>query len=842
MILALRLAWRELRRGAPGLRIVLACLALGVAAIAGVGSLREGVERGLAADGRRILGGDFEIDTGAQPLPAAARAWLTAHGARLSAIVRMRSMLIAPSGERMLVDLKAVDPAWPLVGAAGLRPAGPLAAALAAEGGAEGGGFFGLLAQPLVLDRLGLHVGDTVRLGRASFTLRGALTDEPDRVATASIFGPRVLIAAAALPATGLVQPGSMLEHGLRAVLVEGADPAATVRALRAAFPDQGWRIRLSGDALPGARRFIDQNGLFMTLVGLTALLVGGIGVANGVRAWLEARAQSLAVLRCIGAPGRLVFQVCLVQVMALAAAGVLAGLAVGAALPALARALLADLLPVPPRLGLYPGPLALAAAYGLLTAACFALLPLGRTLSIPAAALFRDALLPAPGRPGRRLLAAVLGLAAALVALTVATAPDRGFALWFCAGALATLAVFRLGALAVERLARLAPRLASPAARLGLANLHRPGAPTAQMLVSLGLGLSTLATVALIEGNMRQQIVRDIPANAPSFYFVDIQPDEVARFDAILRASPGVTKVDEVPSLRARLVSVAGVPAERVRAAPGTEWALRGDRGLTYAAAPPPGTHLVAGAWWPPDYAGPPLVSFDAGLARGWGVHVGDVLRVNVLGRDLDLRVASLREIDWRSLALNFALVASPGALAGAPAAYIAAVKVAPEQAGALLRTVTDALPNVTGISVTDVLDAIAALLGQLGAALGATGTLTLAAGALVLAGAVAAGQRRRVQEAVILRALGARRGQILLAWLVEFGTLGAAAGVIAALVGVVASLGVMHFVLHAEWSFLPGVLAATLLGAMALMLALGYAATARALAAKAGPMLRNE
>jgi putative ABC transport system permease protein len=278
------------------------------------------------------------------------------------------------------------------------------------------------------------------------------------------------------------------------------------------------------------------------------------------------------------------------------------------------------------------------------------------------------------------------------------------------------------------------------------------------------------------------------------------------------------------------------------VKATPDTAWALRGDRGLTYAAAEPDDTHLVSGSWWPADYRGKPLLSFDANLARGWGVGLGDVIRVNVLGRDIDLTIASLRDIAWRSLGLNFAMVASPGLLEHAPQMHIATVRAAPDVQGTLLRAVTDALPNVSGIRVADVLAAIGQLLAQLGTALIASGSLTLVAGALVLAGAVAAGQRRRVREAVILKTLGASRAQVRAAWLVEFGVLGLAAGIIAAGVGTLASLAVVRYVMGTAWSFLPGTLAATVIGCVVLMLVFGFVATEAALRAPAAPLLRNE
>jgi putative ABC transport system permease protein len=834
MILALTIARRELRGGVRGLWIVLLCLALGVGVIAAVGTLRAAVDAGLAADGRALLGGDLEVDGGSQPLPAQLRDWLHARGATTSDVAQMRSMLVALSGERQLIELKAVDGRWPLVGAATIQPDQTLPAALGQKDGQ-----YGLLAEQIVLDRLGLHPGDTAKIGTASFRVAGTLAHEPDRVGTAAIIGPRVLISADALPSTGLISPGAMVRYAIR---LTTADPARIVAEIRQQFPNQGWRIRDPSDAAPGVSRFIDQTALFLTLVGLTSLLVGGIGVANGVRAWLDARARTIATLRCLGASARLVFAVCLIQVLALSAAGIAIGVAVGAALPVIGARFLAPILPVPPVLGIYPGPLLLATTYGLLIALCFALWPLGRAARIPGGALFRDGLVPEATRPSAGLIAVNAALALVLVGLTVVTATDRAFALYFCIGAGLTLALFRAGGSVMMRIARAAPSSRFPAIRLGVGNLYRPGAPTPLLLLSAGLGLSTLAAVALIQGNMQHQIQDQLPSNAPSFFFVDIQNDQLPRFEAIVGAQPGVQEMHQVPSLRARIVAVKGVPVDQVVTTPDTAWALRGDRGLTYAATPPDGTRLVAGKWWPPDYDGPPLVSIDANMAKGWHVGIGDVIRVNVLGRDIDLKVGNLRDIAWQSLSINFFMVASPGLLAHAPHTHIATVRIADAGQGALLRAVTDALPNVTGIRVEEVLFAIGALLSQVAAALTATGALTLLAGTFVLVGAMAAGQRRRIREAVILKTLGATRSQLRAAWLTEFGLLGFVAGVIAAVVGSVASYGVAHYIMHTDWIFLPVTLIYTLAGALLLMLLFGYAGIAAALRARPAPLLRNE
>lgn len=827
--LAFRFARRDLRGGVKGLRIVLACLALGVAAITAVGTLRAGIEAGIAADGARILGGDVEVASQQEPLPPEVLAWFAAQRARLSRITTMRAMAVGPDSDRTLVELKAVDDAYPLFGELVLDPPGRLAPGEVA-------------VERIVLDRLGLEPGATIRIGEARFTLRGTIASEPDKVARPAIFGPRAMIGMADLDATALVQPGSLVTFEYRLALPEGTDRHAFAEALANAFPQNGWRIRTADAAAPSVNRFVDRAAFFLTLASLTALLVGGIGVATGVRAWLDQRARTIATLRCLGASARVIFVTYLMQVLALAVVGTIIGLAAGFGLSVAAATVLAESLPVPPRLGFYPVVLGLASLYGLLTALAFALWPLGRAMEIPGAALFRDTLQPAGVRPRLALVAGTVAAGLALAVLIIGTAENRAFAAYFVAGALGTLVVFRLGALALMAIARRFRGVRRPSLRLGLANLHRPGAPTPLILVSLGIGLTTLATMALIEGNLRRQISDQLPAAAPNFYFIDIQSSQVAEFDRLAAALAGVTEVRHVPSMRARIVAVKGVPAEDVETTPDTAWALRGDRGLTYAATPPEGTRIVQGEWWPADYDGPPLVSFDVNLARGWRVGIGDTITVNVLGRDIPLRIANLRDIEWRGLGLNFVLVASPGLLAAAPHTHIATVRSGAAEEGTVLRAISEAFPNVSGIRVRDALEQVAALLGRIGAALTATASLTLAAGALVLAGAVAAGQRRRVRDAVVLKVVGATRAQVRRAFLVEFGLLGATAGVIAAGIGTAAAWGVVRFVMGAEWVFLPGTLAVTVLACTALTLAFGYVGTALALRARAAPLLRNE
>jgi putative ABC transport system permease protein len=829
----LRLGWtlarRELRAGPRGLVLVLMCLALGVAAIAAVGTLRAAIQAGLQADGARILGGDLEIRSGYQALEPEVLRFVESRGGLVSEVRLLRAMLVAPHGERSLVEVKAADARYPLYGELRLAPEVPLRGAV-------------VVAEPAVAERLGLQPGDVVRLGEGRFTYAASIAEEPDRVATPTAFGPRAILPLDQLPATGLIQPGSLISHEYRIRLPLGTSARGFAGELRAAFPGAPWRVRLAEQAEPGVNRFLDRAAAFLTLAGLTALLVGGIGVATGVRAWLEARARTIATLRCMGAPSGAIFAAYLIQVLVLAAAGIAIGLLAGWGLMVLAASALSGALPVPARLGVYPAPLALAALYGLLTALTFALWPLGRAGRIPGAALFRDVLGGGANWPGLGVFLFNASAALALVALVIGTAEQPFFASAFCGGAAVTILAFRLGATALMRGAKRFSHIRRPALRLGLANLHRPGAPTPIMLMAIGLGLTTLAAIAQIEGNLRNAIGSEMPRQAPNFFFIDIQPDQVSAFERLAREVPGIEEIRRVPSLRARITAVNGIPAEEFRTTPETAWALRGERGVTYAAEPPPGTRLVAGQWWAPDHDGPTLVSFDANLARGWGIGIGDTITINVLGRDVEMTIANLRQIEWRGLSMNFAMVASPGLLSSAPHTHIATVRGDPAQDTALLRRITDALPNVSGIRVREALEQVAILLGRIGTALTATGSVTLLAGALVLAGAVAAGQRRRVREAVVLKTVGATRAQIRRAFLVEFGMLGGFAGLLAAAAGTAAAWGVVVGIMRQDWVFLPGTLLATVLGCMALVLAFGYAGTALALRARPAPFLRNE
>ncbi|MDC7784060.1 FtsX-like permease family protein [Rhodoplanes sp. TEM] len=837
----LRIAARDLRGGLRGFGVFIACMALGVMTIAGVGSISRSLSEGIAQQGRAILGGDISFNLVQREASPDERRFLAAAG-DLSVAAAMRALARTAEGRSTLVELKAVDAAYPLYGAVETDPPAPLHTLLARDGDA-----FGAVVDPLLLARLGLERGARVTIGSATLVLNAAMVREPDRLAGGVGFGPRVLVSEAALRATGLLQPGSLVRWIYRVRLA--GDPIAASDALEdlanRRFPNAGWDVRASGNASPQLERNIDRFTQFLTLVGLTALLVGGVGVANSTRHYLDRKRDTIATLKSLGATGGQVVALYFAQILLLAAVGGALGLLLGAALPFAIAGALGALLPLPLVPTLHADVLALAMLYGLLTAVAFAAWPLGRAHDVPVSALFRDAVVPDQRRPRRRYVAAALIAAIALAALAIGASYDRRIATAFVGSALAVLLLLRLVATAVMAIARRAPRPRSAVLRLAVANIHRPAALTPTVVISLGLGMALLVTILQIDGNLRQQFTAALPERAPSFFFLDIPTAEAARFDALVKGeAPGAT-FERVPMLRGRIVAANGVRAEDLKIRPDASWALHGDRGITYAGTVPPGSRVVEGTWWGEDYRGPPLLSLEKRIAEGLGLNLGDTLTVNVLGRNITAAIANIRTVDWQSLGINFVLVFSPGAFAGAPHTDIATVTFpaggTPAQEAALLDTVARAWPGITPVPVKDALDQVARVVGNLSRAIEAASGITLVSAVLVLAGALAAGHRHRVYDAVVLKTLGATRRQLVTAYLMEYLLIGAAAVLFGVLAGSIAGWRIVAGLMNLPFVWQAGPALAAALGALAVTVACGLLGTVAALGRKPAGVLRS-
>jgi putative ABC transport system permease protein len=840
--LMLRLVWRDIRGGLRGFGIFVACIAIGVASITAVAVVSRGLSDGISREGRVILGADAAFVAIQREATPDELTFLSARG-RVTPVAYLRLMARTADGTSVLSEGKAVDDSWPVHGKAITEPALPIAELLA-----EKNGVFGAIAEPLLFTRLNLKVGDTIMVGDQTYVLRASLVSEPDKLAGGLGFGPRLLVSEAGLRASGVMQPGSLMRWSYRVTLPGTPDESAVeslIAQARERFPEAGWEIRSRMNASPQFARQIDRFTQFLTLIGLTALMIGGVGVANATQGFVTRKRADLATLKSLGATGGFVFGLSLLEVMALATIGSLIGLLIGSLLPWGLISAFGHLLPLPLSASVYPSEYLRGLAYGLLTALAFSVPSLGRTHDVPVSALFRDSIETSRGWIRPRYLALTFVAIAALVSLAVLFSWDRRIAMIYVASATAAFVLLHGVGHLVMAIARRLPKPRQTEARLALSNLHRPGALTPSVTLSLGLGLTLLVALGAIDSNLRKQLTSSLPEKAPSFFFVDIPNTETERFDALLRDKGGDVSIDRVPMMRGRIVAVKGIPAENYKASDAVAWVLEGDRGITYSDSVPANSRVVQGEWWPESYRGKPLVSMTRDVADGLGLTIGDAITVNVLGRNITVELASIRSVEWRSVGINFVMVFSPNTFAGAPHTHLATLSfnkpVDATQEASLARAVTLAFPAISSVRVKDALQAASDLVGQLTTAMRGASAIAILSSILVLAGALAAGRAARMKDAVVLKTLGATRRQLFVSYLMEYAMLGLITAGFGLMAGAAAGYGIITQVMRLPFAMDWNLTIISLLLALFVTIILGLLGTWRILGEKPAQYLRE-
>lgn len=838
---AWKIARRELRGGLNGFWVFLACLTLGVGAIAAVGSVRGAIDDGLAREGATLLGGDAELRFTYRFADEDERAWMDSFAASVSEVVDFRSMAVAGTGEdadRSITQVKGVDDAYPLVGSVGLDPPIPLDQALAPQGDLPGG-----VMERILAERLGLEIGDTFRLGVQEFRLTAHLTREPDGLGANFGFGPRTLVQTVALEGAELLGPGTLYEVNYRLLLPGLSLDAARGRA-EAELEGAGVRWRDSRNAAPQIRNVIERVSSFLVLVGLAGLAVGGVGVSAAVRTYLDGKTNVIATLKTIGADSRTIFTVYFMQIGVLTVIGLVLGLALGAVVPFAVEPLVAPQVPIELEIALQPRALIEAAIYGALTALIFTLWPLARTEDVRAAAIFRG-MTDAKGTwPRWPYIVATLALIAGLVGVASAFAAVPYLAYATAGGVIGALAVLALAAEGVRILARRAARSRAlrgrTALRMAMGAISNPREGASAVILSLGLGLTVLAAVGQIDSNLRRAIATDLPDRAPSYFFLDIQNHQLDAFLARLAEDENVETVETAPMLRGVVAALNDIPAREHPAA--GHWVLRGDRGISYSATLPEDTRLVDGVWWDADYTGPPLLSFGAEEAAELGIGVGDSVTVNILGRDITAEIANLREVDFSTGGIGFVMIMSPEPMRTAPHTHIATVYAAEAAEGAILRDLSNMFPNITAIRVREAVERVTEALSTMATATSYAALATLITGFVVLIGAAAAGERARVFEAAVMKTIGATRAGILASFALRAALMGAAAGLVALGAAALAAWGVMHFVMGSSYQFEPVSAIAIVLGGIVATLFAGLGFALRPLSVRPAQILRAQ
>ncbi|MGH1577788.1 ABC transporter permease [Planktotalea sp.] len=835
LALAFTFARRELRGGIKGFRIFLACLALGVAAIAAVGTVRTSIEAGLAREGAALLGGDAELELTYRFANEGERAWMQANALKISEIADFRSMAVV-GDQRALTQVKAVDEFYPLIGEVGLNPEMPISDALAGQGDLPGA-----VMERVLIDRLGLSIGDSFKLGTQEFRLTAALTHEPDSAGGGFGLGPRVIVLKSALSASGLLDAGTLFSSKYRLKLAEGTNLDLLSKNAEESLAKSGMRWRDARNGAPGVARFVERLGAFLVLVGLSGLAIGGVGVSAAVNSYLKGKTSVIATLRTLGAERRVIFQTYFIQIGLLSLLGIIIGLLLGALAPLVLAPLITERLPIPTAFAIYPKPLFEAALYGVLTALIFTTWPLSRTENIRAATLFRDAAQGGARLPALRFVLATGFLIALLLGFASWFSGALFLTLWTAAGILGALLLLVLAAHLIRFIARRAAPLSRgrPSLRWALRAISGPRKEAVSVVLSLGLGLSILAAVGQIDGNLRGAIARDLPSVAPSYFFVDIQKDQMEGYLARLENDPAVSRIDSAPMLRGIITQINGQPARDVA---GDHWVLEGDRGLTYSTEVPDNTRVLSGEWWDRDYAGAPLVSFAAEEAEEMNLKLGDQITVNILGRDITATIASLREVDFSTAGIGFIMSMNPSALSGAPHSFISTVYATPESEAQILRDLGTEFPNITAIRVGDAIARVSSVLEGLAAAISYGAAATLLTGLLVLIGASASGEQARTFEAAILKTLGATRRRILFSFALRAAILGAGSGLVALGAGILGGWAVSTFVMETSYQVIWSNAAAIIFGGTAATLVSGLAFAWRPLRARPAHILRSQ
>ncbi len=827
------IAKRDLSSGFRGLRLLLVCLFLGVGALAAIGSLTSAIQGELDSQGQAILGGDFEVELWQRMLTEEESAFLAQYG-ELSPGYRMQAMA-STADTAVPVELKAVAPNYPMYGTLLIEGEGASAAP-------EGNEAF---LAPGAAERLAVGVGDTFTIGTEQVTVGGIIAEEPDRLSEGFALGQTIIVPLELPETAGLTAPGALYETKTRLAFDGDYDARDVEEALFEQFPGIPFDTRTADRASPGAERFVSRMGEFLTLVGLAALVIAGIGIGGGVNSYLEARRNSIATFKILGATSGDIARIYALEIGAAALAGSLAGLVAGVLVTPLLANALGSLLPVSTTLVIDPWALVRALLFGLLVALVFAAPPLARAKTFPAMALMRARVSPLARQWRGAARPVTIGLVGIAI-LAIAFSPQPLLSAGFLGGAALILGFLALLGTGIRRGAANAPRPSHPIIRAAIANLHRPGAATGSLVTALGFGLAAFVLLAAVQSSLDGNIQRSVPARAPDYFVLDIPKDGLEDFYAIIGDVSENADVEAVPTLRGSIVSYGPednpIVVAEIEEFPEGTWGLRGERGLTYADELPEGNVVVEGEWWEPGNTAENLVSIDVELATAAGIEIGDVITISVLGVERSARVASFRRIDWESLGFNNVYIFSPSTLEDTPHNLAATVDL-PEgtESGDLLRRLVVAFPSSSVIEVGPLLTEARTILDQVSLAILAAASVAVLAGIAVLLGAIAAARAARIYDTVILRVLGASRGQLLALQFAEFGLLAALlAGVALALGTGVAWLIVVQLF---EFDWLPdwAEILAVLGGGLVLVLAFALGASLPLLRARPAQTLRS-
>lgn len=851
--IAVSFALRDLRAGIKGFYVFLACIILSATIVSSVQTLSLGMKESLHRDGRYILGGDISLTTLHEPINAQQLHFFREKLGPTSVIIETRAMAVSGKDKKSsLIELKAVDPFYPLYGnieisdknGTPIKNYKSIQEVLVPPRAYMNE--WGALVEKNLLSRLQLEIGDTLTIGKQLFYIRGIITKEPDRIGGKQFtIAPRVMISNYIFNATGLNSYGSQVtwEHKiLMPQLKSFEDLKEAVANIEKSFPNADWKIKTFLNASPRAERTLERMTLFLTFTALATLLISGIGIYNAVQAFIYEKIKDIATLKSLGGSKITVIAIYMTEIIILATIGIIAGLIIGAGLAQTTGIFLTSKLSLNDHVNFYIQPLLSTATLVYLVTFCAGLWPIGKAVKTPPADLFRDSISPISEKPSLSimLLALISTQLIALVSFTLTS--DKVFMAYFLTGAGATFAIFSLCSSIIKTMVKKITIKTTPELRIALANIHRPGNITSSVIMSIGLGLTVLISVALVQDNFIRLAGNDLTSDAPSFFFLDIQPDQLEYFKKQINSTASASNLNIMPSYRGRITKVNGKDAREALVDKNEKWVINSDRGFTYNKTLPANSKIIEGKWWDENYKGKPLASIATNVQKAFNIGVGDKLTVKIMGKEIEAEISNVREISWSSFTLNFATTFSPGALEKIPGGYIATATVEQDQEDLLQNAITMSFPNVTSIKLRDVLNTARTIIQSIAQAVNISALVTIAAGILVLSGGIAAARKKHIYESVVLKVLGATRKKILISFMLEYAILGTLTIVISTVLGSISAYMIQGFMMDISWEFSWSSLFYITSSCMTVTITAGIAGTWHALKQKPSLYLRNE
>ena len=794
----LKLSLRELKGSFNEFKIVMISIFLGVFIITAVGSLSKNLIYEINNKSSELLGGDFELSTTYQEFPIKIKKWLEKNG-KTSQIVELRTMLTSNQSvgvKRRIVELKAVDQNWPLIGIPIIVPNKSINKSLKMNNNNNGA-----LIDASLKKQLEIQVGDVLQLGKTKIQISGIIKKEPDRMFSFATFGSRLLISNATLKASGLVIPGSLVKYKIKFIPY---NKNIDLSFLKKFVSGTNISIKNIKNSTTNFNSFIEKTSLFISLVGLITLLISGVGISNGVKGYLIKKIKNIAIFKTLGAQNSTVFKIYFFQIIFIFLISIIPALIAGISIPFLLKTIISDSFLSSFEPFIFLEPIIISFLFGLIVCILFTIIPIAKTYEIKPIQLLRLSAHHSLNNYSKKISALILILIFALCFLIFKLTIDLKLSVYIFGVVLISFLILKgMTNLLFLSFRKLKFRIGS-LLEIARKSLIRPDTFAKSIVISFSIGLALLITLNIIEESLDYKISNTINKQAPNYFLIDIQPNQINQVKAMTSKFIGEDSLNAQPMLRGRVTSINNIKVENLKINKDVNWVLKRDRAFSWSNKTPKNVKIISGKWWPQDYTGPLLLSIGDKVAKGLNVKIGDKIEFNILGRNFEAEIFNTREIIWQNMDINFIFILSKNKIQNAPHSWIATTTTAnKEMNNTLIEKIVSNFSNISSVSVEETYVAIKSILNLLITIVNSIALVTLLSGVIVLAGILNVSKKDKLYEVAIFKILGASPKKIIFLWLQEFLIIGLMASLISILIGMSVSFILVTYIFQIDYYF---------------------------------------